>query len=266
MSLPLVPFAVRPTGESVSISPTFALWTGNTGSGKTTAAQAAVAGYAKVDIGMPREAFQCIILDPKIVSWHNACSRYHVFTKPEDFIQVMIALDQEIERRYFAMSKCSVDTLPITEENPFILLLIEEAPAIIGSSSFLVKAEAEQFKTLLTRYTRMARQANCSVWVISQSGFTECVPTAVKSNLHQRVVLRAGSDEESTAASARPADEVRATTLIPGEAYALTESTQQHFIRCRAFSPDKVRFGEAMRDTAQHKLPLPFLEQRGLTS
>ena len=112
----------------------------------------------------------------------------------------------------------------------------------------------------------MARQAGFGLFVISQSGFTESVPSAVRSNLYQRIVMRAGSTEEAQAASGRDYDECPATSLIPGECFALTDGTGQQFVRCFGVPPDVVRFPQAMAMALGDKRPLPFLQARGISS
>ncbi|NMX12591.1 FtsK/SpoIIIE domain-containing protein [Mobiluncus mulieris] len=255
-----IDFAVRATGEVVTISPlSHIMVTGNTGSGKTTAVQAFMAGYS----AMGAEA-QAIILDPKLVSWRTASPRFHVLTKPEEWLQALVAVNDEIERRFMSMANSGAEVYEVTEENPFLLIVVEEAPAIIGSSSMLIKREADEARAQLARIVRMGRQSGVSVCVLSQTGYTESVPSAIRSNLTQRIVLRAGSEEEAAAASGRPAEEVRATMLIPGESFSLTDTTRQRYVRCRAYSPKQINFAQTMQDHASYKQRLAFLEERNL--
>lgn len=257
-----IDFALRPTSDPVALDAREnTMITGNTGAGKTTAVKSAMAAL----VGDSGPEVQFIVLNPKIVGWSDAQPRMHVYTSSDEWLQCLVGLNDEIDRRYRVMADAGISDFRASEDMPRLMLVVEEAPAIIGSSSMLVKREADEARSLLMRLVRMARQAGGSVWVISQSGFTESVPSGIRGNLVGRVVMRAGSDEESAAASGRPADEVRASMLIPGEAYVLSSYTNQRFVRCRALSPKAVDFAGVMRRKSGDKRPLIFLEERGLS-
>lgn len=259
--LPAVPFATRATGELVTMRPNMTLVCGNSGAAKSSLYRGFLAGLAR------QPEWQAIIISPKLMDYAAAAPRFAVLEEPETWAQAVIALQDEVTRRAYLARERGLMQLDVTPDEPGLLLVVEEAPAVVSSvSSLLTKKEAEDIRGRLVRLSRMGRAQNCYLALLTQSAYAEAIGSGIKPNLLQRICLRQGSETEAESCMERgdPQQNAEATMLQPGECLALTDSTHQRYVRCRGFRPETVRFDEVMAETAELKRPLRFLEERGI--
>ena len=247
-----VPVAVTPSGDRIELVSRSLAIVGATGSGKTTVAQTVVASFvaearrAGVELGI-------VILDPKHgITWGSAKPRCSVITDPSQWVAALIGLNDEIEARYSARDLA----------RPMVMLLIEETPSILGSSSMLIKRDADKARELALRIARTGRECGVFIALVSQSFLVESVPSGIRAAVPQRLVLATYSEEEASAATMSRTDEIgMVSSLLPGEAYVLGYGDQR-FRRGRCLRcPD---FADRMAADAARKPRLAFLENRGI--
>lgn len=248
-----VPVGLTPSGKMIEIASQSLAIVGATGSGKTSVSKTVVASFV-AEARRSRVELGVVIIDPKHgITWGDASPRCTVLADPSQWVSALMGFSDEIDRRYAMRDVSSC---------PMVLLLIEEVPSILGSSSMLLKKNADQARELVTRIARTSREARIFTLLVSQSFLTESVPSGIRSNIPQRVILATYSEEEANAAAMGRGDEVpMASSLLPGEAYILGSGNPQ-FRRGRCFQcPD---FADRMREDAAGKPKLTFLDERGI--
>lgn len=170
------------------------------------------------------ERIQLVCFDPKLSSllpMERRCT-ISIVSEPADFLPTMqrveqLLLDRLAEMRKRGLSK--IDPLRDGEEFPQILCVLEECVSISNNPDIPKSAQAairEWYMTYLSR----ARAANMGAICVSHSFAADvCMPTVARSQLQQRILMKAGIQE--TKMMAEGMEECCPAWLIPtaGEFY-----------------------------------------------
>lgn len=180
-----------------------------------------------------RDKLAIVVLDPKIVSFIGWGCRADVFTDINQYRLVLDSLYNEMLRRYQFMAEHGISELETTHERPYILLVVEEISAITQDQT-LVKKEVDYIVSKLKSLSSRMRQASMGMIVVSQTADVSAVPSEIRNNLDIRFAMKCGNEKASQMQSGDRAEEAPSYLLnLPGEAYALTNTTNGRFVRCR---------------------------------
>lgn len=186
-----------------------------------------------------RDKLSIVILDPKIVSFLGWSCRADVFTNINEYKLVLDSLYNEMLRRYQYMAEQGVSKLIPTSEMPYILLVVEEISAITQDQT-LIKQERDYIIAKLKSLSSRMRQASMGLIVVSQTADTAAIPSEIRNNLDIRFAMKCGNEQASQLQTGDRAEEAPSYLLsLPGEAYALTNTTNSRFIRCRGLITDR---------------------------
>lgn len=204
-----------------------------------------------------RERVQFVIIDPKRVSFLPFKERCYLFNEDErDWVRVLQALANEMNRRYEAMARAGLDTFPISEANPYILLTIDELSAVMNSE-VLTKSERAEIQNKLIDLACRMRQCGMGMLLAMQSASTDVIPSAVRANCSTRFAMKTSGDAMVKMVSGDRAEECPCDLLqYPGEFYACTSETGWRFVRGRTFRPDKERTRTILESVKNDKRPL----------
>lgn len=242
----------RNTGEAVTASldgGIQALIAGCSGSGKS----AFVRNFLLNAFSAYGSNLQVVIIDPKAVSFSGFERRAHLYTDPNEYVQLVDALVSEMERRYARMQNGGMVELPLTEKTPFILLVVDEFAAFSGCQS-LTKAQREALMANLTAYSNQCRQANMGAVYITQTPDVSVIPAAIRNNCSTRIALRLLSASAVDMISGDRFEECRADMIrLPGQFYAMTATTHGLFVRARAPFLDDAAIAEKLGTMAQDR-------------
>lgn len=152
---------------------------GATGSGKTSLINSIIHSVIHKAI--------VVIIDLKAVDFTYLKRHTLVATKEEQAYAVLLALEQEFERRRALMEKYEVKKwLQLPEEPPYIVAIIDEL-AELDKASFRI----------LDRLVRLARMTGMSIICASQRTSVQVIPGDTRSNFLARVCFRVGTEADS---------------------------------------------------------------------
>lgn len=167
---------------------------------------------------------QFVCFDPKLSSllpMQRRCT-IPIVSEPSDFLPTMqrveqLLLDRLAEMRKRGMSR--IDPLRDGEEFPQIICVLEECVSI-SSNPDISKSAQNAIREWYMTYLSRARAANMGAICVSHSFAADvCMPTVARSQLQQRILMKAGIQE--TKMMAEGMEECCPAWLIPsaGEFY-----------------------------------------------
>ena len=202
---------------------------GQSGSGKSVLGNNLVVGL----IQRLRDEIQIAVIDPKRVSFNWLTPRAHVYTNETDWLTLLQSFVSEMDRRYAHMEEHGLETFPISPEQPFLLLVIEEMSAVTNNQR-LLKKEREQLQTLLIDYSNRCRQCAMGLLIICQSCDSNTMPTVIRSNCSTRFALKtSGQEQVKMIAQGREEECPCGLLTLPGQFYALTSETNGRWVKGR---------------------------------
>lgn len=229
---------------------------GMSGSGKTTALRSMMLDA----LDRCGSLLQVVIFDPKRVGFLGWERRCHLLTR---FTEQAVALDQlaaEMRRRYRVMQEAGVSSWTPTEEDPHILIVVDEMAAFTNNPE-MTKAQLDAVNRRLVELSNQLRQAGMSAWYSVQEASKRVMPDSLRGNCSTRVVFRTPSEEGVSMASGGRGDECRADTLYrSGWFYALTSETNGFFLQGVAGRKSDGEVSAELGRLAEDKRPLPFIE------
>lgn len=179
---------------------------------------------------------QYAIIDPKLVGYIPFKKRAHVYTNETEWMPLLEALNNEMLRRYSFMAEQEISEFKVSDQHPYILLVIDEMAAVTNNQR-LLKKERMQIETLLTSYTNQCRQAAMGLMILCQSCDSGTFPTVVRSNCSTRIAMKTSGSTQVSMISEGRAEECPCDLLtLPGEFFALTSETKGKWIRGRTFN------------------------------
>lgn len=254
-----VPFGVDAFGEKVFLGdvphdPLIGIIAGMSGSGKTRAGNLIICQLVRY-LG---PCVQVVIIDPKAVGFIGFESRCHVYDRERDWFPLIDALSNEMQRRYRRMRDEGTPFFEISEDDPYLLLVIDEMSAV-SNSTRLLKKEREEFMKKLLDYSFQCRQASMGLLILCQSCDSNTMPTSLRGNASTRIALRtAGAEQVTMIAGAKREDECPCDLLtLPGQFYAMTPATDGKWVKGRAWDMPPERARQVMRDFSGDKR-LPY--------
>lgn len=230
-----------------------AIVAGQSGSGKTVL----VNNILLQTMRTYRERVQFVVIDPKRVGFLPFKDRVYLLNEAEnDWVRALQALVNEMNRRYEAMARAGLDTFPISEANPYILLVIDELSAVVNSD-VLTKSERADIQNKLVDLACRMRQCGMGMLLAMQSASADVIPSAVRANCSTRFAMKTSGDAMVKMISGDRPEECPCDLLqYPGEVYACTSETGWRFTRCRTFRPDDARTRKILESVKNDKRPL----------
>lgn len=230
-----------------------AMVAGQSGSGKTVLVNNILLQMMRTY----RERIQFVVIDPKRVGFLQFKDRVYLLNEAEnDWVRALQALVNEMNRRYERMSRAGLDTFPVSEANPYILLVIDELSAVMNSD-VLTKSERAEIQNKLIDLACRMRQCGMGMLLAMQSASTDVIPSAVRANCSTRFAMKTSGDAMVKMVSGDRPEECPCDLLqYPGEFYATTSETAWRFVRGRTFRPDKERTRKILESVKNDKRPL----------
>ncbi|WP_158295186.1 FtsK/SpoIIIE domain-containing protein [Eggerthella lenta] len=216
-----------------------AIVAGQSGSGKTNLTNNILLQMMRTY----RERIQFVVIDPKRVGFLPFKERCYLLNGDEgDWTRALQALVNEMNRRYERMERAGLDSFPVSEADPYILLVIDELSAVMNPAVFERKKERDAMAGNLVDLACRMRQCGMGMLLIMQSASTDVVPSAVRVNCSTRFALKTSGDAMVKMISGDRPEECPCDLLqYPGEFYACTSETAWRFVRGRTWKPDKAR-------------------------
>ena len=166
---------------------------GNPGSGKSVAMRVILAGLAA-------SRNVCLIgIDPKhaeLSLWRPRFSRLVLGNEVEPTVSLLDDLLVEVQRRAKYLGSTQSATLQPTNENPWIVLVIDEW-AELGAAG-----DAKQrthINSLLRRYLSVGRAVGCTAMLVSQKPTSDSVDTGTRTLMTHRFALKCGDRHQAEA-------------------------------------------------------------------
>lgn len=179
---------------------------------------------------------QFAIIDPKQVGYLMYKKRCHIYPDQETWLPLIEALNNEMLRRYNFMATNELTDYPLTEENPFLLLVIDEMSAVTNNQQLLKKVRDSLINQLVS-YTNQCRQAGMGLMLLCQSCDSSVMPTVIRSNCSTRFAMKTAGAEQVRMISGGRDEECPCDLLsLPGEFYAITSETNNKWVRGRTWN------------------------------
>lgn len=229
--------ATSPLGQKIELTLNRALIAlqGESGSGKSSQLETLLLRACE----SAGSLIQIAVIDGKRLSFIHMQPRVFVYTEPDDWLRVLRAFVNEMNRRFIQMTEECIQDYPISATSPFLLLVIDEANTVFAPTTWDKKVQRDEAMHLLEQYTSMCRQAAMGVVVSGQSLLSDCISTNVRSNLSTRFALRTSGSEQAKAINNgdfEACDPLLLDVGMPGDEFVRTDCTNSHWIRCRADS------------------------------
>lgn len=205
---------------------------------------------------------QCAIIDGKTLTFMHMTRRFYVYTEPDEWLRVFRAFVNEMKRRYMYMSEACIDQLPVTEQTPYLVLVIDEANTVFTQTTWPTKAQRDEAMKLVEQYAAMCRGANMGLVVSCQSALSDCITTNTRSNLLTRFALRTSGPEQATAINHGDNEVCNPMILdvgMPGDMFAFTSETGNSWVRCRADYMSRQEQGYLLNKLNADKRPVAAL-------
>lgn len=166
---------------------------GNPGGGKSTALRVLLAG-----LSMQRNTI-IVGIDPKSVElapWAARMSRLVIGRDPQQTIDLLTSLVEEIHRRADQMRQRSMVTLQPCTEFPLMVLVVDEW-AELGANG--TKQQRQEIDSLLRRYVSLGRATACTAILATQRPTSETVDPGTRSLVGYRLAMRCGDKWQAEA-------------------------------------------------------------------
>jgi hypothetical protein len=211
VGMPLDPLRALPigldnNGDEVAISfyGQSILIGGNPGSGKSVAMRVILAGLAA-------SRNVCLVgIDPKhaeLSLWRPRFSRLVLGNEVEPTVSLLDDLLVEVQRRAEHLSSIQSATLQPTNENPWIVLVIDEWAELGASGDAKQRTHIE---TLLRRYLSLGRAVGCTALLVTQRPTSDSVSPGTRALTTHRFALKCGDRYQAEAI-------LGVGTYIPGQ-------------------------------------------------
>ncbi len=189
---------------------------GATGSGKTVASYAILAGLAS------RAPVEFVICELGGVNWSNATAT----TTPE-IVRTILAVQAEMMRRQALLAADDADHIEdLPDPPPYLMLVVEEIDATLDDLRISGGREQRAAAVVALRaIARMGRKAGVCLFAVSTSGTTDVFDAHVRKNMSNILLFRS----EHTVSETWRLPGVRLTDLEPGAAYSLRHGAMIRF-------------------------------------
>lgn len=227
--------ATSPLGHKINFSLNRALIAlqGESGSGKSSQLETILLRACE-SMG---SSLQVAVIDGKRLSFMHMKKRLFVYTELDEWLRVLRAFNNEMNRRYIEMAEDCVDSYFVSPTTPFLLLVIDEANTVFAPTTWEKKVLRDEAMHLLEQYTAMCRQASMGIIISGQSLLSDCISTNTRSNLSTRFALRTSGPEQAKAINngdSEACDPLLLDAGLPGDEFVRTDLTNSHWVRCRA--------------------------------
>lgn len=190
-----IQFGIDDNGGSVAISLVGhgALIGGNPGSGKSNTLRVLLAGLSN------QRNVALYGIDPKraeLVMWRNRFSGLVLGHDPQETIELLEVLIQEIHRRAEYLSTTGRATLLPSEQHPAIILVVDEWAEVAAVGT---KAERQMVEALIRRFVSIGRAVICSALIAVLRPTSDTSDITTRSLLSHRIALRCGDRHQADA-------------------------------------------------------------------
>lgn len=193
-----IPFAMTENGESEEISlknVSGVLIGGVPGSGKTGSMSSLFAGLIQSPL------VQSIVLDGKGGSdweWIADRASYYASDPSLEDVEAMLQRVENIRKARIAMQKeerghSNFWSLPLEEEHPVIMLVIDECQTYLESKSGLSKEDkdrASRIAAYIKKFVNKGRNAGIVVFLMTQKPTADSIPTGIRDNCGLSISFR----------------------------------------------------------------------------
>lgn len=193
-----IPFAMTENGESEEISfknVSGVLIGGVPGSGKTGSMSSLFAGLIQSPLVQP------IVLDGKGGSdweWITDRSSYYASDPSLEDVEAMLQRVENIRKARVATQKeerghSNFWSLPLEEEHPVIMLVIDECQTYLESKSGLSKEDkdrANRIAAYIKKFVNKGRNAGIVVFLMTQKPTADSIPTGIRDNCGLSISFR----------------------------------------------------------------------------
>ncbi len=138
-------------------------------------------------------------IDPKRVElalWEDRLTGLVLGNEAAETIELLEALHTEITRRTAYLSTTRSATLPVSEEFPWTVLIIDEWAELAAGGTAKERARAED---LLRRYVSLGRAVGCTAVLCTQRPTNDVIDVGTRTLLNDRFALRCGDRHQAEA-------------------------------------------------------------------
>jgi len=194
---PMRPFALGIDDDGAVVSGSFyghhILVGGIPGSGKSNALRVFLAHLAA------SRNVALYGIDPKRVElalWQDRLTGLVLGNEAAETIELLEALHTEITRRTAYLSTTRSATLPVSEDFPWTVLIIDEWAELAAGGPAKERARAED---LLRRYVSLGRAVGCTAILCTQRPTNDVIDIGTRTLLNDRFALRCGDRHQAEA-------------------------------------------------------------------
>lgn len=138
-------------------------------------------------------------IDPKRVEltlWQDRLDGLVLGNDAEETIDLLEALHVEITRRTTYLSTTRSATLPVSEQFPWTVLVVDEWAELAAGGSTKERSRADE---LLRRYVSLGRAVGCTAILCTQRPTNDVIDIGTRTLLNDRFALRCGDRHQAEA-------------------------------------------------------------------